>query len=471
MKRIAFPRLLAAAGGAGRLRGRGHPGATYGRRPGIRASAAVNGSYLVQFKGNGVSGRLRPAGGRARRRGELCARGGIGAVAGLSADGAAALAASGVAAVDADATRCSRRRWASAQGSRPTALVESPSTGHGRALPAAVAHARHQADWPGPQAAAARPRQGRHPGHRAGLHAPGPGGRVDLPLSKSFVPVRRRLVAALFPGAHPIADLHYHGTHVGATVGSNGVAAAGVTRGTTLIGVRSATSTGSCPTSGVLRASCTRPTPALHVINMSLGGLQPPRRQRAGGNGPSFLAMINRAFNYAHRKGTTVVVSAGNYELDLDHDGNGYKAYCSSPNVVCVSATGPTQRPAINGPWTNVDALAGYSNYGRSAISVAAPGGNAVAVSAACSHVQPGGAGLPHGHLHRWPQRHQHGVPARGRPRGAHRQDVGRNPGADPRRCSSRRRPGQEGHGRGLRQGPHQRGRRPGPVSLATDAA
>ena len=33
----------------------------------------------------------------------------------------------------------------------------------------------------------------------------------------------------------------------------------------------------------------------------------------------------------------------------------------------------------------NEDALAGYSNYGSSAISVAAPGGNASAVWAACS--------------------------------------------------------------------------------------
>ena len=39
----------------------------------------------------------------------------------------------------------------------------------------------------------------------------------------------------------------------------------------------------------------------------------------------------------------------------------------------------------MNGPWANIDALASYSNYGRSAISVAAPGGNGVSVTAACS--------------------------------------------------------------------------------------
>jgi subtilisin family serine protease len=80
-----------------------------------------------------------------------------------------------------------------------------------------------------------------------------------------------------------------------------------------------------------------------------------------------------------------VVVSAGNARADLDHDKNGYKSYCSAPQVVCVSATGPTGQRTVNGPWQNIDALASYSNFGRSAISVAAPGGNAVSVIAACS--------------------------------------------------------------------------------------
>ena len=78
---------------------------------------------------------------------------------------------------------------------------------------------------------------------------------------------------------------------------------------------------------------------------MSLGGSFNRRdASAAGGFGPSFLATINQVFNYAHRKGTTVVVSAGNSAFDLDHDGNGYKSYCSVPTVICVSATGPTSR-------------------------------------------------------------------------------------------------------------------------------
>src|SRR4030095_3050981 len=39
-----------------------------------------------------------------------------------------------------------------------------------------------------------------------------------------------------------------------------------------------------------------------------------------------------------------------------------------------------------NGPWTNIDAPAGYTNFGSSALNVAAPGGNAASfVYAACS--------------------------------------------------------------------------------------
>jgi subtilisin family serine protease len=125
----------------------------------------------------------------------------------------------------------------------------------------------------------------------------------------------------------------------------------------------------------------------LPVANLSLGGtFQRRAASAAGGAGPSFIASINSVFNYAHRKGTTVVVSAGNDALDIDHDGNGYKAYCSAPNVICVAATGPTAQAGTNGPWTAPDSPSSYSNFGVSAINVAAPGGNGnTFVSAACS--------------------------------------------------------------------------------------
>lgn len=202
-------------------------------------------------------------------------------------------------------------------------------------------------------------------------------GRVDLDASRSFVASDDQLVEWYFPGAHPVADLNYHGTHVGATVASNAFAAAGVTSGTTLVGIKVCNVEGSCPTSSVLQGILYAADIGLPVANLSLGGYFERRQaSAAGGLAPSFLAIINRVYNYAHTKGTTIVVSAGNAAIDMDRDGNGYKAYCSAPHVICVSATGPTSEESVNGPWTNPDALAYYSNYGTSSVDVAAPGGN-----------------------------------------------------------------------------------------------
>lgn len=221
-------------------------------------------------------------------------------------------------------------------------------------------------------------------------------GRVDLSRSASFVPLEDLVVAAFYPGAHPVADLQYHGTHVGATIASNAIAAAGVTSQTTLIGVKvcygvSGTvngvpiQAGSCPGVAILAGIAHAIESGANVANMSLGGAF-LRRQSKG-----FVGTVNRLFTAANQAGVVMVVAAGNDASDLDkHQFRGvtypslYKSYCDAPNVLCVSATGPTAG-ATNGPWTNIDALAGYSNYGRSVISVAAPGGNWNPVTAACS--------------------------------------------------------------------------------------
>ncbi|WP_420125644.1 S8 family serine peptidase [Longimicrobium sp.] len=348
-------------------------------------TSPIDGSYLVMFKGNGVpagfASKVASLGGTV-----VFAHGGagIGAVAGLTPEAAAQLgASSGVAAVEADdMTVLSPVAGEVEQG------VESPAAPatafffarqwHMRAIGADLAWAAGRRGSPNVKVAILDT--------GLGYTHPDLAGRVDLAASKSFVPSDDALVAAYFPGAHPIADLHYHGTHVGATVSSNAVNAAGVTSGTTLIGVKVCNVNGSCPTSGVLAGVVYAADAGAHVANLSVGGAFNRRdASAAGGNGPSFIAIIGRAFNYAHKNGTQVVVSAGNDALDMDHDGNGYKAYCSAPHVVCVSATGPTASAGTNGPWTNVDALASYSNYGRSSVTVAAPGGNFSPVYAACS--------------------------------------------------------------------------------------
>jgi len=205
-------------------------------------------------------------------------------------------------------------------------------------------------------------------------------GRVDLSRSVSFIPSDDVVTAAQFPGRHFVTDLHFHGTHVSSTAVSNSNIVAGVTTGTTLIGVKVCSRLGSCPSSAVLNGILWATDHGADVINMSLGGGF--LKHTAGG----FGSVINRVANYANQNGTLIVVSAGNEAFDMDHDGDLYKTYCSAPNVVCVSATGPTASSGVNGPWVNVDAPTTYTNFGRSQISVAAPGGSGAGfVWAGCS--------------------------------------------------------------------------------------
>ena len=193
-------------------------------------------------------------------------------------------------------------------------------------------------------------------------------GRVDLSRSVSFVPSDDADVAALFPGKHPVTDLYYHGTHVAATITSNAQVAAGVTSRVTIMGVKVLSRWGEGTISGVLDGVLWAADHGADVANLSLG-----ETFAKPGNG-RYVAMIQQAFNYAHRKGTLLVVSAGNDSRDMDHDGNLFNAFCNGANVVCVSATGPA------------DEVVWYSNYGSSAIDVAAPGGTIWdRVWAACS--------------------------------------------------------------------------------------
>ena len=348
------------------------------------SSSAGGGKYVVEFKGNGIpSGFASQVGSLGGTVDAAFGGAGIALVSGLSDAAAAQLgASSGVQKVQPDVTlqvlepneMGGAEVVADVAAESPTAPNTAffyPRQWHLRAIGAQHAWAAGKLGSGGVTVAILDT--------GLGYTHPDLVGRVDLARSASFVPSDDAIVAGM-PGVHVVADLHYHGTHVGATVSSNALAAAGVTSRTTLIGVKVLDRTGNGSFGGILAGIVYAADQGADVINMSLGGVF--NRRDAGG----FLGAINRAVNYAHSQGTLVVVSAGNSALDLDHDGNSYKSFCSSPGVVCVSATGPTASSGTNGPWTNVDALAGYSNYGRSAISVAAPGGTGAGfVWAACS--------------------------------------------------------------------------------------
>ncbi|MEO8448413.1 MAG: S8 family serine peptidase [Gemmatimonadota bacterium] len=190
----------------------------------------------------------------------------------------------------------------------------------------------------------------------------------------------RDTVAKYFPTSQPFTDLFFHGTHVAATVSSNALAAAGVTSQAKLMAVKVCAYLNICPISSILSGVLYATANGADVMNLSLGGSIPKHGNRG------LIKLINKVFEFARRQGVTIVVSAGNSATDLDHDVGIYESYCDTPATICVSATGPTSEAGINGPWVNIDAFASYSNFGKKAINLAAPGGNgSTFVYAACS--------------------------------------------------------------------------------------
>jgi subtilisin family serine protease len=361
------------------------------------------GTYLVRFKGNGIPADFAST--VARLGGEVIFAHpiGIAAVAGLDDGRADQLSAvKTVAAVDADAFSPLNEPAMSelmptddgvSSPSNPTLAFFYPRQWNMRAIHADEAWAAGTVGSPSVRVGVID----------TGIDYLYPDlfGRVDLNASRSFLSAAEN--ARVPAGANLVADLHYHGTFVSNTIVSNGFVLAGVTSRPTLVGLKvCAPGTAplfqaGCPTSSVLGALLYAADIGLDVVNLSLGGEFQRREASAkGGNGPSFIATINRVFNYVNNKGTTVVVASGNDATDL---GTGrrlsdegwtkvpglYGAYCDAPSVICVSATGPTGQGSVNGPFTNVDAFATYSNFGRGAIDVAAPGGNVSPIWGGCS--------------------------------------------------------------------------------------
>jgi subtilisin family serine protease len=198
-------------------------------------------------------------------------------------------------------------------------------------------------------------------------------GLVDLSRSVSFMPTDDAVRRAYFPGRNDISDFNGHGTNVATQVASKAVAFAGVTSRTKLIGVKVLGADGKGDFGAILNGILWAADHGADVANMSLGGAF-----LKAGNG-LLTAELNRVFNYANQRGMLIVVAAGNDGADLDHDGNVTDAFCDMVHVVCVSATGPASAAALNAG--QLDAPAFFTNFGRSAISVAGPGGNADAAN------------------------------------------------------------------------------------------
>jgi len=204
-------------------------------------------------------------------------------------------------------------------------------------------------------------------------------GLVDLSRSTSFMRTFTKatdtstvrladdtLSKRFFPTRSVISDYNGHGTNVAQQVSSKAFAFAGVSSKTKLIGVKVLGSNGVGTFGQIFSGVLWAADHGADVANMSLGG-----GFAKAGNG-RLVGAINKVFNYAKQQGMLIVVSAGNSGADLQHNGNVESTFCDSPHVICVSSVGPK---TFTG---NGDLPAFYTNFGRSTVGVAAPGGNAV---------------------------------------------------------------------------------------------
>ena len=194
---------------------------------------------------------------------------------------------------------------------------------------------------------------------------------IDQATSTFFTPS-----IAPEPGPRWMDD-QFHGTHVGSIVTSNNIQVAGVAPNVTLVAVKVLNASGNGSFADVISGIYYATDVHVQVINMSLGAFF----QRQGREAAQLVRLLNKAINYAHAHDVLVVSSAGNDNIDLQHDQNYISVPCEAGMQMCVSATGQT------------DTKASYSNYGTNAINVAAPGGDVdrFVIGACSSHsVIPG---------------------------------------------------------------------------------
>ncbi|MFI7066999.1 S8 family serine peptidase [Kribbella sp. NPDC050124] len=219
----------------------------------------------------------------------------------------------------------------------------------------------------------------------------------DWKLSRNFAPDIPEIDGACeFRGCvDPVGwDDSGHGTHVAGTIGAavNGVGVSGVAPNVTLVEIRGGQDSGYLFLGPVTDALTYAGDVGLDVVNMSFYvdpwlyncTANPADSPEAQAEQRTIIRAMNRALNYAHKRGVTLVGSLGNNHEDLGKPrtdisspdfppGTAYprpidNATCvdlpvEGPHVIGVSALGPSTKKAD------------YSNYGLEQIEVSAPGG------------------------------------------------------------------------------------------------
>src|SRR3954463_14822374 len=144
-------------------------------------------------------------------------------------------------------------------------------------------------------------------------------------------------------------DQNGHGTHVAGiigAVGDNGIGVAGVDWTASILPVRVLNASGSGSVSTVVSGYNWAAGHGARIVNVSLGGSTPSQTE--------YDALRNAS-------NTLFVVAAGNDAANVDTT-DSYPCAYDLPNVLCVAATDAN------------DALAYFSDYGATAVDLAAPG-------------------------------------------------------------------------------------------------
>ena len=158
-------------------------------------------------------------------------------------------------------------------------------------------------------------------------------------------------------------DQNGHGTHVSGTIGAagnNSLGATGVNWTTSIMALRFLDANGSGTVANAIRAIQF----ALQA-KAALGSAANLRVLSNSWGGPGFSQALMDAINQANSAGVLFVAAAGNNATSNDTTAF-YPASYRTPNLIAVAATDST------------DALASFSDYGKSSVDLGAPGVNIV---------------------------------------------------------------------------------------------
>lgn len=190
-------------------------------------------------------------------------------------------------------------------------------------------------------------------------------GKVDLSKSATFVAEEDGII-----------DRDSHGTAVSALISSAGIGIASVAPDAMLCQVKVLNGDGVGSFADIIAGITYATDVGADVINMSLGAYFSRKEDGA----KELIRAVQRAVNYASRRGVVVVASAGNGDvngigINLNRDPRDYIVVPAElDHVISVGATAPVNQQ-------NFEQIASYSNFGSSGVDAFAPGGDYVAGS------------------------------------------------------------------------------------------